>query len=92
MSASSSTIARLTISCLLKELEQKEETIKSLRLKFGRNTSADASSPGPIRAAQSVFPPAKSSHETDHVITELKSQVARMEYENARLRVDLQNK
>lgn len=83
---SASSAGRLTVACLLQELKQRDENIKDLRLKLAQTAHS-------ATLKQPEGSPAKAkSAEGNHVISDLKSQVTRLEYENAKLKVDLQNR
>ncbi len=86
---SSSCTARQTISQLLRDIAKRDETIATLKRRLTHTLSSNSTSP--IR-------PLSHDHVTDHTdaecghMTELQSQVTRLEYETAKLRVELQNK
>lgn len=76
------------MACLLQELKHRDDIIKDLRIEL-----AQTARPVTAKPVTAGSPSVESkSARSNHVISELKSQVTKLEYENAKLKVDLQNR
>ena len=86
LSVPASSTARVLVASLLQELQDRDCTIKSLRAELAQ--TARSATPEPPTTLSSE---AKAA-ESELVISDLKSQLGRLEYENAKLKLDVQNR